>query len=53
MALDSALDRLRRDYTISVREFQIEELRNQAGSMPQTAPLIDPLVSVALREPNR
>ncbi|MGA3149402.1 MAG: hypothetical protein ABSF33_18305, partial [Acidimicrobiales bacterium] len=51
VALDSALDRLRRDYTISVREFQIEELRKQAGSTPQTALLTDPLASVALCEP--
>ncbi len=52
VGLDSALDRLRRDYAIAVREFQIEELRNQAGSLPQTAPLTDPVASVSLCGPD-
>jgi hypothetical protein len=52
VALDSALDRLRRDYTIAVREFEIEELRNQAGGMPQSVRLTDPLMAVALCGPD-
>ena len=47
-ALDSALDRLRRDYMIAVRDLEIEELRNQAGLMPQDSPLESPLVSLAI-----
>jgi hypothetical protein len=41
--LDSALERLRRDYTIAVRDFYIEELQNATGAMPQNAPLTEPL----------
>jgi glycosyltransferase involved in cell wall biosynthesis len=49
-ALDEALDRLRRDYALAQREFQIAELRRQAGSKPQDNPLVEPLLGVSLKE---
>ena len=47
-ALDEAMDRMRRDYALGERDFQIDELRRQAGSKPQDAPLVEPLMTVDL-----
>ncbi len=49
-ALDEAMDRMRRDYALAEREFQIDELRRQAGSKPQDIALAEPQISVVLAE---
>jgi hypothetical protein len=44
-ALDEAMDRMRRDYALAERDFQIEELRSQTGAKPQDTALVDPRAS--------
>jgi glycosyltransferase involved in cell wall biosynthesis len=51
LALDTAVDRLGRDYAIAERDFQIEELRRQAGDLPQDAPLVGARMRVSVADP--
>jgi glycosyltransferase involved in cell wall biosynthesis len=51
LALDTAVDRLRRDYAIAERDFQIEELRHHAGALPQDAPLVGARMRVSVADP--
>jgi glycosyltransferase involved in cell wall biosynthesis len=51
LALDTAVDRLRRDYAVAERDFQIEELRHHAGDLPQDAPLVGARMRVSVADP--
>jgi glycosyltransferase involved in cell wall biosynthesis len=51
LALDAAVDRLRRDYAIAERDFQIEELRRHAGAQPQDVPLDGARMRVSVADP--